>query len=82
MNGFERRAEPAGALAVALLDEPRRAVGNLGPHLDERRQRRPLATPVQLRQHGAEVRPVVGSAVRRPAGTAGRSAGSASRSCG
>ena len=48
-------SQPA-ELAVALLDEPRHVVFQLGPHRDERRQR--IAPAAEPRQHGADVRPV------------------------
>ena len=56
-------APAARALAVALLDEPRRAVGHDRHHRDVRRQR-PAAAAL-LRQHRAVVRPVVAERARR-----------------
>ena len=56
--------------------------GTVGRIWHERRQRRPLVAPVQPRQHGAVVRPVLGRGRRRPGGSAGRSEGRAWPSCG
>ena len=57
-EGGKRRAHPACALAVALLDETGSAAGNFGPHLDVGGQGGALVPAPQMGQHGAIMRPV------------------------
>jgi len=59
------RTQPAGELALTVLDEARDVVDQLGTHRDERRQR--AAAAAEPRDHGAHRRPL-----RPPVDAAGR----------